>query len=99
MSSRPPKDQGILPLFKQLAKIEGLSFLLILFITMPLKYLLDYGTPNKIVGLLHGFLFVAYVFLAFIAYRERNWSFKILARVLLASVVPFGPFFLDKRLP
>ena len=44
-----------------LALAEGISFLLLLFVTMPLKYVFDYPEPNRVVGLIHGLLFVLYV--------------------------------------
>ena len=83
--------------FKRLGYAEGVSFLLLLFIAMPLKYMAGIPLAVSIVGAAHGFLFVAYVVAAlYMAWRNR-WSFKILTLAVIASVIPFGPFLLEKR--
>ena len=83
--------------FRLLSLLEGISFLVILFITMPLKYLFDSPMPNKIIGMGHGGLFLAYVAFAIFLKVEFNWSFKKLAIVLICSVIPFGTFWMDKK--
>ena len=83
--------------FKRLGYAEGVSFLLLLFIAMPLKYMAGIPLAVSIVGAAHGFLFVAYVIAAvYMAWRHR-WSFKVLTLAVIASVIPFGPFLLEKR--
>lgn len=81
-----------------IAFIEGISFLMILFVTMPLKYMYQMPNPNKIIGLVHGLLFVLYVLATIQAKIEYNWSNKKFFLVLLASVIPFGTFWADKKL-
>ncbi len=81
-----------------LAFAEGTSFLLILFVTMPLKYIYDMPGPNQIVGMIHGLLFVLYCLLVIQVKIEHNWNTKMLLLALLASVIPFGTFWADKRL-
>lgn len=81
-----------------LAFIEGISFLVILFVTMPLKYIWQYPQPNKIFGMLHGVLFVLYVLAVLLLAILQNWSFKKTFLALLASVIPFGTFWADKKL-
>lgn len=83
--------------FKYLAIAEGYSFLFILFATMPLKYLGGLLVPNKIMGMVHGFLFLAYVVVAILVARELKWNFKTLAIVLVMSVVPFGTFWMEDK--
>ncbi|MDT8347068.1 MAG: DUF3817 domain-containing protein [Flavobacteriaceae bacterium] len=85
------------PLFKPTAFWEGLSLLVLLFIAMPLKYLLDWPYAVKVVGMLHGVLFIAYIALAILTKKEQNWRFLDLVVVCLASVVPFGTFYVEKR--
>jgi integral membrane protein len=80
------------------AFIEGVSFLVILFVTMPLKYLFDMPQPNKVIGMLHGVLFVLYVLLVIQAKVQYRWEAKKMFLALLASVVPFGTFWADKKL-
>ncbi|MDX2305386.1 MAG: DUF3817 domain-containing protein [Microscillaceae bacterium] len=84
--------------FRLLALMEGVSFLVLLFITMPLKYAFQYPEPNKFFGLVHGLLFVMYVFAVIRLKIEHNWNFKKTSLSLLASVVPFGTFWADKKL-
>ena len=87
-------------IFRILSIAEGYSFLLILFITMPLKYLGGIGLPNTIVGMTHGFLFLAYVVMAIVVGQLLRWNFKDTIVVLLMSVVPFGTFWMkDRYLP
>lgn len=81
-----------------LAFVEGVSFLVLLFVTMPLKYAFEMPLPNKIFGLIHGLLFVLYVYTVFQITFEQKWNFKQLFWALLASIVPFGTFWADKKL-
>ncbi|WP_339610924.1 DUF3817 domain-containing protein [uncultured Planktosalinus sp.] len=83
--------------FKITALWEGVSLLVLLFIAMPLKYLLNQPEMVSIVGMIHGILFLAYVVLAFMVYNELNWNFKTLFIVLFASVIPFGTFYIEKK--
>jgi integral membrane protein len=81
-----------------LAFAEGVSFLLVLFITMPLKYALKMPEPNQIVGLAHGILFVLYVLAVVQIKIEQNWKISTTFWALGASVVPFGTFWADKKI-
>lgn len=83
---------------RMLAFIEGTSFLVLLFITMPLKYGLGFPEPNYFFGMVHGIFFVLYVFAVLQAKFQLNWSYKITALSLIASVVPFGTFWADKKI-
>ncbi len=80
------------------AFLEGLSFLVILFVTMPLKYMGDMPEPNQLVGMIHGLLFVAYIALVLVVKFEVKWSLKTLFWALLASIVPFGTFYADHKI-
>ena len=84
-------------LFRIIALLEGLSYILLLFVAVPLKYSLGDPTYVKLLGMPHGILFVAYLGFAFYFKQEHNWSMKTLAIVLLASVLPFGTFYVDKK--
>jgi integral membrane protein len=83
-------------LFGKLAIFEGYSFLA-LFITMPLKYFAEIPMPNKIVGMIHGFLFIAYVVFAIIVTVEQKWTLKRFALLFIASLIPFGTFYIEKK--
>ena len=81
-----------------LAFTEGVSFLILLFVTMPLKYGFGMPGPNKVFGMVHGLLFVLYVLAVIQAKIEWNWSMKKMGLALLASIVPFGTFWADVKL-
>ncbi len=87
-----------LGIFRILAFIEGVSFLVILFITMPLKYVLEMPQPNKIFGMLHGVLFILYVVGVIYLTFTQKWSLKKSVLALLASIIPFGTFWADAKL-
>lgn len=89
---------GSLRNFRILAFVEGVSFLVILFITMPLKYMYDTPGPNKVLGMVHGLLFLGYCAYALQLKWERGWSFMKLLWLWLASIVPFGTFVADYKL-
>jgi len=86
----------MLKFFKYLAIVEGYSFLFILFLTMPLKYLGGVLLPNKIMGMAHGFLFLGYVVVAILLSQLLKWNFKKLLIILAMSVVPFGTFWMEE---
>ncbi len=75
--------------------LEGLSFLVLLGIAMPLKYMFEMPEPNKVIGMAHGVLFVLYVMMTIQVKIEHSWNFKRTMLVLLASIVPFGTFYAD----
>ena len=87
----------MLSFFRILSLLEGVSFLAILFVTMPLKYLFEEPGPNKIIGIVHGVLFLLYIAIAVLLKSERNWSTKTLTIILLCSIIPFGTFWMDKK--
>ncbi|WP_163999155.1 DUF3817 domain-containing protein [Pyxidicoccus caerfyrddinensis] len=84
--------------FRAVALLEGLSFILLLFVAMPLKYLAGLPLAVRVVGLAHGLLFVLFLFALMevaIAYR---WSLVRVVGAFVSSLVPFGTFVLDARL-
>ncbi len=83
--------------FRITAILEGISYLLILAVTMPLKYLADMPMPNKYVGYAHGFLFIAYIILAIVFWKKKKCSIKKGIILLLASLLPFATFYVDKK--
>lgn len=78
--------------------LEGISFLVLLGIAMPLKYVWQMPEAVKVTGMLHGVLFVLYGILVLQVKIEHDWSFKKMGLALVASILPFGPFVADKRL-
>lgn len=89
----------LLRTFRQVAITEGVSFLVLLLIAMPIKYGLGIEWPVKIVGWIHGVLFIAYCYYVFRCWRAYGWPLVFVGLALLASLLPFGPFVIDRRLP
>ncbi len=78
---------------------EGWSFVVLLFIAMPLKYFAGQPLAVKIVGMAHGVLFLALCAAALQAQVEdENWPWKRTGWVILGSLLPFGPFVVEKRI-
>lgn len=77
---------------------EGTSFVLLLFIAVPMKWLAGDHTLVPILGRIHGGLFLLYVATAILASRVLKWRWQKLAQALVASVLPFGPFIFEARL-
>jgi len=83
--------------FRLISTLEAISFLLLLGVAMPLKYIWHMPQMVEIVGMAHGVLFVLYVAGAIYMYKIMNWTIKDLLIVVLCSVVPFGPFYVERR--
>ncbi|PZR37886.1 MAG: hypothetical protein DI538_11125 [Azospira oryzae] len=75
---------------------EGISFLVLLLIAMPLKYFLGVPMAVKVVGWMHGVLFIAYILVVLLAIKAMDWSFFGVVIALLASLIPGGTFVLDR---
>jgi integral membrane protein len=91
-------DDGKLARFRLVSLAEGASFLILLCIAMPLKYAAHMPAATMVFGSIHGLLFLAYLALAYSTKQSENWDAKRFAVVLVASVLPTGPFWLHKSL-
>ncbi|MEN9422468.1 MAG: hypothetical protein RLZZ107_1949 [Bacteroidota bacterium] len=82
--------------FRIMAIAEGFSWLALL-VTMYLKYGLDMPEPNKVVGYIHGFLFLIYCF--YIAYFlfEEKWKFGKCLVLFITAFLPFGTFWTERK--
>jgi integral membrane protein len=78
--------------------LEGASFLLLLGIAMPMKYMLGIPEAVRIVGMAHGVLFIAFIALTIQAKFVYNWRFSKMFLLWVASVLPFGTFYADYKL-
>ena len=88
---------SFLNVFRIIAFFEGVSYLLLLFIATPIKYLCGDPQYVKLLGMPHGLLFIGYIILAFMIRKDFNWTNSQFATVLLASVIPFGTFYIDRK--
>ncbi|MEO5603609.1 MAG: DUF3817 domain-containing protein [Cyclobacteriaceae bacterium] len=77
---------------------EGFSFIILLAIAMPLKYLAGKPEMVRVVGMAHGILFVLYIFLSVQAKFQYQWSWKKMILLWMASVVPFGTLYADYKM-
>lgn len=84
--------------FRSIALAEGVSFVLLLFLAMPLKYM--FGMPGfvRVIGSLHGFLFLAFIATSFRAALECKWPLTRWLMAFASSLVPFGTFLFDRSL-
>ena len=80
-----------------LAIAEGISYLLFA-LTMPLKYMYDIPMPNKIVGMAHGFLFIAYCVWVILVAVDKKWKLSTTLAAGIASLLPFGTFIADAKI-
>lgn len=81
-----------------LGNIEGVSYLLLLGVAMPMKYYFEMPMAVKIVGMTHGVLFVAYCVLLALCLKRFNWTVKFGAYLFIATLIPFGTFVTDRKL-
>jgi integral membrane protein len=81
-----------------IGKIEGVSFLVLLCIAMPLKYAAGLPMAVKVVGWAHGVLFVLFVASLWAARKEAKLPDRLSAMVFIAALLPLGPFVIDRRL-
>jgi integral membrane protein len=87
----------MLKTLKITAILEGISLLLLFGVAMPLKYMFDEPLAVEIVGMAHGILFIAYIIFVFFIGLSRKWKLTIIGLSMLASIIPFGTFYADKK--
>jgi integral membrane protein len=87
----------VLGRFRLVSFLEGLSFLILLLIAMPLKYLAGEPGAVRVVGMIHGVLFLAYVLLLIQVWADTRWPLQRIALLFVASLLPFGTFVADYR--
>jgi integral membrane protein len=91
-------NKKILHRFRMIGIAEGISFLVLLLIAMPLKYFLNFPLAVKYVGWAHGALFVAYIYFAFSVFAVFKKPFLWLVKAGIAAFLPLGTFIFDKEL-
>jgi len=85
-------------LFRLVGALEGTSFLLLLGIGMPLKYLAGIPVATQVLGMIHGILFILFCLCLFVIVRAYSLSIKVGLIGFVAACLPFGPFFFDHYL-
>lgn len=84
-------------IFVFISFFEGISYLLLLFIAVPIKYFQGNESYVKILGMPHGFLFICYLVLMILIQKQMKWDLKTIGIVGIASIIPFGTFYVDKK--
>lgn len=87
----------MLQAFRYTAILEGISYLLLFALSMPLKYWAGIGEPNLYIGYVHGFLFIVFMVMAVVLTYEKKWGLRRLLIFFLASLLPFGTFYVEKK--
>lgn len=87
----------VVTVFRWTALAEAVSYLVLLGIAMPLKYIWEMPMAVRVVGSLHGALFVLFCVTLVLAMRAGKWSLARGAMLFAASLLPFVPFVLDRR--
>ena len=88
----------MLTVFRLIAFFEGLSYILLLFVGVPLKYIGNDVTLVKLLGMPHGFLFMAYIAFVIVLRFDNLWFKKHFILIALASVFPSGTFVVEQKL-
>ncbi|RXJ68183.1 hypothetical protein CRV08_07970 [Halarcobacter ebronensis] len=83
--------------FRIISAIEGVSFLLLIFIAMPIKYLEGNPYPVKIFGMIHGILFIIFMLSLFQTKIKKCWNKGFMFQLFVLSLIPFGALLIEKR--
>lgn len=90
--------KNIVKNFGYINSLEGYSYLILLFIAMPLKYYYGFPLAVKIAGMTHGILFILFCVLLYEAWKQTNWSYRENLLFFIASLVPFGTFYTKNKI-
>lgn len=83
--------------FRVVSYIEGLSYLVLLFIAMPIKYIGENPYPVKVIGMTHGVLFILFVLVLWDAMRKYEWNTNFSSKLFIYSLIPFGSFVIERK--
>ncbi len=83
--------------FRVISAMEGLSYLILVFIAMPIKYLGDNPIYVKYVGMAHGVLFIIFMISLFETKRKESWDTGFMFQLFVLSLIPFGAFIIEKK--
>ena len=88
----------MIKILRILGNVEGVSYLLLLFIAMPLKYAYNMPMAVKITGMAHGVLFVAYCMVLALCMKKFRWKLGFGVYLFIATLIPLGTFVTDRKL-
>ncbi|MBA3453193.1 MAG: DUF3817 domain-containing protein [Deltaproteobacteria bacterium] len=84
--------------FRAISLTEGVSYVVLMGIAMPLKYAAGIPSAVRTVGMVHGVLFVAFVIALAVCAKVERWNAKQIGIAMIAALLPFGAFWLERRL-
>ena len=84
--------------FRLISLIEDISFLILVFIAMPLKYLAGIPLAVKIAGMTHGILFILFIIALIMAYKKYSWNNSLTFKLFVYSIIPFGFILIEKTI-
>lgn len=84
--------------FRIISAIEGLSYLLLVFIAMPIKYIGENPYPVKILGMIHGVLFIIFMISLFEAKIKEKWNTGLMFQLFVLSLIPFGALLIERKI-
>lgn len=87
----------MLTFFRIITFLEGVSYILLLFIATPIKYIQDNPEYVKLLGMPHGLFFMLYIVLAIVLRKGMKWNQKNFIIILACAIIPFGTFYVDKK--
>lgn len=90
--------KNVVTQFSSINTTEGYSYIILVFIAMPMKYIFNFPLAVKIVGMVHGILFIMFCYLLYKASLEAKWSLKESLLFFTASLVPFGTFYTKSKI-
>ena len=90
--------QKLVNRFRMVGIAEGISFLILLLIAMPLKYMFNIPEAVKIFGWMHGALFIGFIYLAFEVMGALRKNIGWFAKAFAAAIIPCGTFIFDRQL-
>ena len=93
-----PASKKLLHRFRIVGIAEGISFLVLLLVAMPLKYVFGLPQAVKVFGWMHGILFIGFLWLAFEVMGSLKKPFGWFAKAFAAAIIPLGTFFFDRQL-
>lgn len=83
--------------FRLISYIEGLSYLILVFIAMPIKYMGENPYYVKIFGMAHGVLFILFMLVLLDAMRKESWNKTFGSKLFIYSLIPFGSFVIERN--
>lgn len=97
MDTKQGVNDNTIKIFKAVSFLEGVSYILLLFVAVPMKYIGGQDYMVKALGMPHGILFMAYIVMALVLKVKLKLDNKLTFKILIASLIPFGTFYVNRK--